>query len=363
MSARTSAANTLCDKNESKKPRSFSSDNYHHMSRSTPLTDACIALKRKIYRAPRDETFTTFITGLIRRMKISDKYIPDLIKTGIPLYTSAFTHSSADANDDYEVFEFAGDKLVNYVLSKYILKKFANVPKSQAVKIFTRIQINMQSKKELAILAEKLGFFEFISSNYFVREKDFTSLLEDVFEAFIGASDRLFEMVFQKPMVGLVFISNMLFDLWDEVEIKIDYDNLFDSKTRLKELCELIGDTEFRYLKGESIQKKDSLTLTLSIKLQLTVPEYTISCPCDSSYSKVYYGRIISRTCPFNPNHRVKVDARMVIMIWSEGSGRTYRDAEHMAAESAISRFQSLGITRDFLRSDGSPRAKMVTSS
>lgn len=105
-------------------------------------------------------------------------------------YEEAFTHSSfnADANTkhhDYERFEFLGDSVINLVVTEYAFKVHPEMGQGN----LTKLKSTLVSTNSLAALSLKYGLHEYIRvGNSFVAQVSQSKhLLEDVFEAFIGA--------------------------------------------------------------------------------------------------------------------------------------------------------------------------------
>lgn len=172
------------------------------------------------------------------------------------LYQKAFTHSSYDSVNNYEVYEQLGDITVNKFLVWYFHSRFSNQLNSPfGVKIVARLRIKYGSKQFLSELADSLGFWEHIlildKSNDITQGKRM-SILEDVFEAFIGVTEYIID---QRLHPGLGYISSyrILESIFNELPIDLSYEHLFDAKTRLKELFdtyrEQLGNVHYEYKK------------------------------------------------------------------------------------------------------------------
>jgi len=147
----------------------------------------------------------------------------------ISLYETAFTHSSfnSDANTkhhDYERLEFLGDTVVGLVVAETSFKTYPEVAQGP----LTKMKSALVSTASLARFSRELGFADYIkvgcSFTSDVSKAD--HLLEDVFEAFVGALylDKGFEVA--KAFVQSVF----------EDPIKnYDFDASVDYKSRLQE--------------------------------------------------------------------------------------------------------------------------------
>jgi dsRNA-specific ribonuclease len=190
----------------------------------------------KIY-APRGFVFKTFIQSLLQRSGMKKRYIDEVTNdTGMALYSRAFTHLSIDADQNYEFLEILGDVTCNKIVVWYIKDRFPVLQNTAGVKVIARLRINLVSKKNFSLLAENLGFGDFISCEKEIKEQKEKSkaLLEDVFEAFFGATEMLLDSVVH-PGAGYGICFKILKSIFDELPISLKYEDLYDPITRLKE--------------------------------------------------------------------------------------------------------------------------------
>ena len=82
---------------------------------------------------------------------------------GMEIFSKAFTHKTADSDNNYEILEFLGDKAANHAISLYLYNKFPQLHCTDGVKILARLDINNKSKASFYPIAESLGFWPFIS--------------------------------------------------------------------------------------------------------------------------------------------------------------------------------------------------------
>ena len=115
-------------------------------------------------------------------------------------------------------------------------------------------------------IADKLGFWDFITATEEERMKIRKDLLEDVFEAFIGATAYILDNNIRQG-VGYAIVYDILASIFDGMEISLKYEDLYDAKTRLKELIdffkEAIGKTEFEYIRSEPNEAGHVFTTTI----------------------------------------------------------------------------------------------------
>jgi len=119
--------------------------------------------------------------------------IEELVGTrigNIDLYRTAFTHKSAlkqyRLENSYETLEFLGDAVLGFVVTKYLFDTY----QSEQEGFLTKVRTKIVRGKTLADVARKMDLGSMVLMDdkgmrheWFKNEK----ILEDVFEAFIGA--------------------------------------------------------------------------------------------------------------------------------------------------------------------------------
>ena len=196
--------------------------------------------------------FKDFIAGLLQKYgRVKESMIPLFTdEESMRKYIQAFTHKtySTNVSENYEMFEFRGDTKVNDATVEHIAERF---PRIVSVKWMTRIKHNLISKKTLGLLAENAGFFKHIrygeemtTSMTRIPElhsnKDYMSMMEDVFEAFVGCT---YDVVRSKKRRGTAaeITANIVDAFLSTIAIPIEYEDVFDAKSRLKELYDRHG--------------------------------------------------------------------------------------------------------------------------
>jgi dsRNA-specific ribonuclease len=157
---------------------------------------------------------------------------------GIVYFSSAFTHSSADPDNNYEFYETIGDATLKKAIKWYISYRFPQINCPDGSDILTRMAIKLEQKKSFADIADRLGFLRFISRNMpdnMWNVKAIDSLLEDVFEAFFGVTELLLDQKYGIG-VGYAVCYHIIANQLDKIDLPIDYEYLVDAKTRMKEM-------------------------------------------------------------------------------------------------------------------------------
>lgn len=175
-----------------------------------------------------------------------------LDESSLELYQKAFTHVSYDSVNNYEVYEQLGDITVNKFLVWYFHTRFTTATgiglfnSALGVKVVARLRIKYGSKQFLSELADRLGFWDYIRMGEGVSTGKRMSILEDVFEAFIGVTeyiiDRRFKVESSVTGMGYMCCYQILQSFFDAIPIDLSYEQLFDAKTRCKELFDLFKD-------------------------------------------------------------------------------------------------------------------------
>jgi dsRNA-specific ribonuclease len=199
-------------------------------------------MNNQIYHATRGKPFNELICKVLTLGKLKAPYIQVLLDdSGIKLYEQVFTHATADPEQNYEFFEFLGDVTLNKSIAWYLSRRFPQLNCPAGVRVLTRLKINLISKRSFADLAKELQFWDFVSADQYTRENKMSKTLEDVFEAFFGVTELLIDQRI-KQGAGYAICYNIIEHLLNQKEISLKYNDLFDAKTRLKEIFDFYGD-------------------------------------------------------------------------------------------------------------------------
>ena len=211
----------------------------------------------EIYSGDRGINFENMLRNILKKGKLKKEYIDQIIKNGIPLYSQAFTHPTADENNNYEPLEFLGDSIVNCVIVWYLSRRFPQLNCQDGVKILARLKINLVSKKVFANFGSELDFWKYVSADKETRDTKMKKTLEDVFEAFFGATQKLIDSEIRMG-VGYSICYNIIQNLFENMQISLKYEDLYDPKTRLKEVFDFfkdkIGQVKYENERVERIQ-------------------------------------------------------------------------------------------------------------
>lgn len=193
-----------------------------------------------IYLGSRGDDFKELIIGILKKYgKLKSKYVNMLTDDeAMKVYSSAFTSELVDPENNYQVLEQLGDLAGNKIIVNYMYEKFPQLDCAEGVKVVARLRINYGAKQSFSEISRKLGFWNFISATNDLRQRKMKPLLEDVFEAFLGATERILDRR-KRVGVGYAIVYDILASIFDEMDISLNYEDLYDSKTRLKELFDI----------------------------------------------------------------------------------------------------------------------------
>lgn len=201
------------------------------------------ALSSQKVRGHVSEELVSFVTTMLHFSSLPEKWIRKCVdEEAIVLFSSAFTSKSVDARNNYEFFEQLGDASVNKFIVQYMYKRYPHLKVSWGVNVVARLKIKYGSKGQLHQMADELAFWKFIRATEEERNKRKKSLLEDVFEAFMGCVEFVLDSRIRAEKkqkcfgFGYFYVFEILTSIFDKIDIPFAYEKLVDSKTRLKEL-------------------------------------------------------------------------------------------------------------------------------
>ena len=202
--------------------------------------------------APRDDKFLSFVLHLLSRIN----FLIDvkLDKEDMSYFEKAFTHPdvNTDPLKNYELLETLGDNTLNKCVLWYISNRFPQLNCPEGIEILTRLKIMIINTTSFSKLAEKLGFFNYISCIKNPPIINRMEIMEDVFESFFAAVEIVIDKKY-KPGMGYIVCYRLISSILDQENYSISYDNLVDPKTRLKEMFNQNKNImiEYRKLKNE----------------------------------------------------------------------------------------------------------------
>ncbi|ATE87056.1 ribonuclease III [Shrimp hemocyte iridescent virus] len=182
-----------------------------------------------------------FIEKTFKDANINPKYFSILTnQEALKIYNTAFTAATVDPEKNYELYEFIGDVAAGHALVTYFYNTFPQLRSPKHINILNRLKIVHGSRESFSKIAEDLGFEKYIkyakNNETPYTKKTREALLEDTFEAFLGATQIILENEFGKVGVAVQIIYDFIKSIFDKKEISFEPSDLYDAKTRLKEL-------------------------------------------------------------------------------------------------------------------------------
>jgi len=207
----------------------------------------------------RGEAFMTLIMNLLMRSRLNSEDRGRLLFLGMDYFKQAFTSRSADPETNYECFEQIGDMFVNTFIVNYTYKRFPQLETPAGVQVVARVRIKYGSRENLFQIGDALGLWPFISASVEQRHDNRKSLIEDVFEAIMGAIGRAIDDFFLPNRSGYRFVYNILESIFDERPMSLKYIDLCDKISILKETFDYFKDSLGKQKKEYSYDEETQL--------------------------------------------------------------------------------------------------------
>jgi dsRNA-specific ribonuclease len=279
--------------------------------------------QKGIYLGSRGSDFKDLISTLLRKCGLNSKYVKMLTDIeAMRIYGCAFTSELVDPDNNYQVLEQVGDLSGNKFIVNYMYERFPQLDCAEGVKVVARLRINYGAKESFCEIARKLGFWEFISATNDLRQRKMKPLLEDVFEAFLGATERIIDKR-KRVGVGYAIVHDILTSIFNDMNISLRYEDLYDAKTRLKELFDMYESSIGPLVYTE--QKRDMITISTTFRVQ----------------GGKYAEKIDPVTRVVSVNKKKIIGGKYVKI--GEGSAALKSDAQQNAASSALETLNKQG--------------------
>lgn len=207
-----------------------------------------------IHMGDRGESFKMFLYNILK-LGVPDSKLPLLFdQEALNYYDSAFTSGSVDSSNNYEYLEFLGDAAAGKFIAYYFSKEYPMLNCPSGVQVLAKLKIKYSSKATFSDIADKLGFWDYITATNNERLHKRKSLLEDTFEAFLGAT----EIILDREGFGLGYscVHKILSKIFKDIKISLKYEDISDSKSRLKELFDHRKDLDYDTV----VKKVDNVT-------------------------------------------------------------------------------------------------------
>lgn len=282
----------------------------------------------------RGPEFINYLSNIFTIGKLKPEYIELLTEQdSLEMYISAFTSPSVNSNQNYESLEFLGDSTINKIIVWYLSRRFPQLMNKENVKTLARLKINLISKTTFSKIGRDLHIEQFITCTEDEWIKSQTKLIEDSLEALFGAIEYQIDSKI-KIGAGYAICYNIMKPLLDKMDISLEYEDLYDSVTRLKEVFDIfqkiLGKVEYKTVQDENkmfttniysiIEQKPSITNDKSKSIEMTAADNAIKTFNSTIYSIIEQKKAV---------------------VSSSNTDRIIKLAEISAAENAIKTFNS----------------------
>lgn len=265
---------------------------------------------KKVYEneSEWDKNFIKFLKNIMAPIAKEETINKIVNMKTLPMWKKAFTHETIDLNDNYEQLETIGDRVLELVFLKYLLRKFPDLSPQE----ITELKSKYMSKIYQGTTSRKLGFGDWIRVGNDVSS---ISILEDVFESFFGALFEISDMEIGDG-VGYVMALKFLTMIFTDVDFDLSKAQ-GHPKSQIKEILEMLK-YEFDPDQVEEIVATDKGT---NVTLRIS----------DETHSNLVNLEMMDK------------DSSNVIGV---GFGPYKTNAINLAYSNALEYLESLGITR-----------------
>jgi len=180
-------------------------------------------------------------------------------KKYLNLLNMAVKTKKYDLNENLENLELVGDKELQNYLSKYFYKKFckSNYTIKNGNIVHTRLNIKYLSTFWLSKICQDIGLDNFIRKSTMENfDNTADQIREDVFEAWCGACLKIFKKKIFERFLSIHF---------DNFKINLNFENLFDVKSRLNDFTSIVGSKTinigtWNFIENETLLYKNILS-------------------------------------------------------------------------------------------------------
>ena len=174
----------------------------------------------------------TFLTK-----EVAEQLVDTKIKN-LDLYQKAFTHKSAlkeyeQFTESFETLEFIGDSVLGFVITKFLFDRFEERQEG----FLTKARTKLVRGETLAGIAKKLGLDKYVIMDEKGMRNGWNNnpkILEDVFEALIGAIYMDIGLLHAKEFILRIYQDSKMVDL-NSIMVDDNY------KDKLMRYCQLNG--------------------------------------------------------------------------------------------------------------------------
>lgn len=296
----------------------------------------------------RGKEFQDFILKLLTQIPFSI----ELDKDDLFEMSKSFTHNEV-SKDNYELIETLGDITINKCSIWYISNRFPELNTPEGIDIATKLKIVLIQTKTLSRIALDLGFYKYISFPTSLNTKDQIKMLEDVCEAFFASLELIVDKKFGKGS-GYVACYKLLENILDNEEISLNYENLADPTTRLKELFDRYKLIKIKYIKKEHNFDYDENNPSIHPQIKDLFKKYNIKKSLNEQIfeSQISEANVLVEGCGCNHKHMITTHDYIADVLTSYGEpfvsafGFTEKEAKQNVSVLALEYYKKKGIQK-----------------
>lgn len=271
------------------------------------------------YNEVMHERYQSFQTDVWLRQvektisNILQKFIPGDLSAyftpeALAIWARGLTHQSfaPEPSQNYEQLETLGDRALEYSFTRFLIEQRPDITDSQITQIKRSYMSGNENQRQQGY-SIRLGFRELIRH---LGPKETDAMLEDVFEAFVGALDQVSNLINPcLPMYNIMAFTRYMFTAVEPIDFSTAKE---PAKSQVYELFTQMGWDRPGYQEEETLEGY-RITINLSTKAQEKLKQ--------SKMQRVPY-------------------------ILGVGTGRTKHLADQAAYEAALATLNRLGITK-----------------
>lgn len=243
-----------------------------------------------------DEDIREFVANiLIERGKVDAMQVHTILDTkGVMLMRQAFTHWTMQNEPNYEFLETTGDALFNHIVVRYLPRRFpslytahnASHKMTEALKLYTSREIapEFTNKLKLDTVLRWCSFW-YKCDQYSVAQISMNAKVKtDVFEAFIGAVEQLFDsrmMMHSGYFVAYSIVESLL----NEIDMTID---LRKTVSNFVQMTELVKNLHGRFYERRIKNDRNDI-IQIQMDIEFEEPHTLVTLKGERVYRRSFY--------------------------------------------------------------------------
>lgn len=255
-----------------------------------------------------------------------------LSENALLIWVKAFISPLHDPNPDsnYDILEFLGDKILASAFSNYLSERFPGANE----RVYSEFKSRYMSFEYQHLFGRKMEIKKWVVTDpnlKFISPK----IEEDVFEAFVGALQRVSYDVYPNsgPGYGAILVQKLINNFWRKLDINMDL--------AMGSNITIIEQAAKRYGWGEKYGKPFE---TINENIEDGGEKYTISYRIEGEGYLKFMRAIFDRLG--------KQWDEIPEVIYAERKGRTKKSVLNSVAADIINKFAELGVTRSDLTNE-----------